>query len=447
MENTGYQAGLLRSFFRRSLGIAVILSVALLFILPYMMRAFEVSNYKTDSIALMNSFIDRELNFDLDMLLRDEDYYSRVSKSIEGFMEVGNFVEFKVWLADTTNAYSFSDPALQGRKFPDNAPLLKVLKSGEAEAELEEARHMENQALKTYGLLLEIYIPVTRDGHVVGAVEVYRKAPEYRLFGSHTVIVAATGAGIFVLLYVLLYGTFRRAALKLIDYERGLEEAYGRLGRSYFDTIRSLLRALEYRDMETEGHCERVLAFSLHMGQKLAVDSDAYARLLLGSYLHDIGKIGVPDAILLKPGRLTPEERVLMQRHVEYGFEIIRDVEFLLPASEVILGHHEKWDGTGYPRGVRGEAIPITARIFALSDVVDALLSKRPYKAALPYSEVRDIIRADSGTHFDPALVEVFSLMTEEEYLFVISEAHNKGVDSIVSEAIDRLLTRHFRVI
>jgi HD-GYP domain-containing protein (c-di-GMP phosphodiesterase class II) len=124
--------------------------------------------------------------------------------------------------------------------------------------------------------------------------------------------------------------------------------------------------------------------------------------------LHDIGKMAIPDSILLKPGQLTDDERQLIERHPVYAYEMLSPIEFLRPALDIPYCHHEKWDGSGYPRGLKGEEIPFAARIFPVIDVWDALTSDRPYRRALPHDEVRRMIRADSGKHFDPRVVEAF---------------------------------------
>jgi HD-GYP domain-containing protein (c-di-GMP phosphodiesterase class II) len=133
-----------------------------------------------------------------------------------------------------------------------------------------------------------------------------------------------------------------------------------------------------------------------------------------GALLHDIGKMGIPDDILLKPGPLSDEERAIMRRHPEYAVEMLSPIEYLQPALDIPHFHHEKWDGTGYPRGLKGEEIPLAARIFAIVDVYDALRSDRPYRAAWPMAKVREHIQALAGTHFDPKVVEAFRKMISE---------------------------------
>jgi len=173
--------------------------------------------------------------------------------------------------------------------------------------------------------------------------------------------------------------------------------------------------ALEARDYETHGHTERTVALAERLGLALNLPPETIDDLRHGAYLHDIGKLTVPDEILLKPGPLTPAERRLMQEHVLTGEAMVRRIPAVAPgALGVIRSHHERWNGQGYPDGVRGEAIPLLARIFAVVDVFDALTHVRPYHAARPVEEALDIIRAETGAHFDPAVVEAFlGLMAE----------------------------------
>lgn len=206
-----------------------------------------------------------------------------------------------------------------------------------------------------------------------------------------------------------------RAEAQLVTYARDLRTIYQaerarreQLERAYVATLVALSRALDMRDTETEEHSLRVTRYSLAIGQRLGLTSDALASLELGAMLHDVGKIGIPDAVLRKPGPLTDAEWVIMRQHPRLGFTILSGVEFLASSLEVVLHHHEKWNGNGYPDGLRGETIPLAARIFAVADAFDAITSSRPYKAALPVEEALTRLQRDAGAHFDPAVVEAF---------------------------------------
>lgn len=187
---------------------------------------------------------------------------------------------------------------------------------------------------------------------------------------------------------------------------RELEEAYQA-------TLEGWVSALDMRDKETEGHTQRVTVLTQRLAKTMGVNDDAMVHITRGALLHDIGKMAIPDSILLKPGALTPEERELMKQHPVYAYDMLKRIEFLLPAIDIPYCHHEKWDGTGYPRGLRGEEIPFAARIFPVVDVWDALTSDRPYRKGLPHDEVRERIKADAGKHFDPQVVNVFLQMED----------------------------------
>jgi putative nucleotidyltransferase with HDIG domain len=183
------------------------------------------------------------------------------------------------------------------------------------------------------------------------------------------------------------------------------------LARAYDAGLDGWSRALDLRDKETEGHTQRVAEMSLRLARAMGVPEDDLVHIRRGALLHDIGKMGIPDNILFKPGPLTEEEWVVMRRHPVYAYNLLSPITYLSRALDVPYCHHEKWDGTGYPRGLRGEQIPLSARIFAVADVWDALRSDRPYRAAWPNDRARAYIREQAGKHFDPRVVEVFLQM------------------------------------
>jgi PAS domain S-box-containing protein len=184
------------------------------------------------------------------------------------------------------------------------------------------------------------------------------------------------------------------------------------LALAYDTTLQGWSRALDLRDKETEGHSQRVTDMMVRLARELGMNEDGeLAQMRRGALLHDIGKMGIPDAILLKPGPLTDQEWEIMRLHPTYAYELLSPIHFLHPALGIPYCHHEKWDGTGYPRGLKGEQIPLAARIFAVVDVWDALRSNRPYRAAWPAEMVCEHIRSLAGTHFDPKVVETFLKM------------------------------------
>ena len=196
-----------------------------------------------------------------------------------------------------------------------------------------------------------------------------------------------------------------------------LSAAHKALEQAYTATIEGWSRALDLRDKETEGHCERVTEMTLQLARAYGVPAGEMDTLRWGCLLHDIGKMGIPDGILLKPGKLTDEEWEVMRRHPDYAFHLLEQIEFLRPALDIPHYHHEKWDGTGYPRGLKGEQIPLQARLFAMVDVWDALRSDRPYRRGWPDSRVREHIASLAGSHFDPSLVELFLEIAYPNYV------------------------------
>ncbi len=208
------------------------------------------------------------------------------------------------------------------------------------------------------------------------------------------------------------------------DLERQVEErtarltiALAQLEQSYDDTLEALGSALDLKDAETEGHCQRVTAFTISIAKAMPVPNAYLPVLARAAFLHDIGKMGIPDKILLKPGPLTDDEKVIMRKHCQIGYDMLIRIPFLRDAAEIVLAHQEFFDGTGYPRGLKGEEIPLGARIFAIADSMDAMLSDRPYRKALPMSYAREEIQRCAGTQFDPRVGEVFLSIPDQHWM------------------------------
>jgi len=195
---------------------------------------------------------------------------------------------------------------------------------------------------------------------------------------------------------------------------RELESAYHELETTYDHTLAALMSALDARDRETEGHSLRVAQVARRLGENLNLAPMQLKALERGSLLHDIGKIGISDTILLKPGPLNEAEWKTMRQHPLYAFQMLSPIHYLRPALDIPYCHHEKWDGTGYPRGLKGDDIPLAARAFTVVDVWDALRSDRPYREGWPVEKTRQYILEQSGAHFDPSIVPVFISMVSE---------------------------------
>jgi putative nucleotidyltransferase with HDIG domain len=218
----------------------------------------------------------------------------------------------------------------------------------------------------------------------------------------------------------------REAAAKerqLERYAADLRESFKRertraheLRRSYTEMVRALSNAVEARDAYTGKHAERVAAYGLEIAYALGLRLTERPDLEYGFLLHDVGKVAIPDSILYKPSTLTDEERALMEQHPVIGAQIVSGIEFIDQAVEVVRSHHERWDGHGYPDALAGEEIPQSARVFAVADVLDALTTDRPYRPASSLTVAREMIARESGSHFDPEVVEAFDSVTDETF-------------------------------
>jgi len=239
-----------------------------------------------------------------------------------------------------------------------------------------------------------LYVPMSANSQVIGVLQVQSYTPDR--FGAEDIdlLSLAANTAAVELQNAYLYQT--------------LQNSNAELRAAYDATILGWGQALELRDEETEGHSLRVTELALNLARRLNLTEEALLQMRWGCLLHDIGKLGIPDSILRKAGPLTTEEWEKMRQHPKFALNLMSKIEYLKNAMEIPYCHHEKWNGSGYPQGLRGEAIPLTARIFTLADVFDALTSDRPYRKALPRSEALEYIRAQSGKHFDPQLVPVF---------------------------------------
>jgi len=204
-----------------------------------------------------------------------------------------------------------------------------------------------------------------------------------------------------------------------------LRDAIADLKRSYGMTLEALGGALDMKDAETEGHSRRVTAFTMAIARQMGLPKEQIDVIAHGAFLHDIGKMAIPDAILRKPAKLTPEEVTIMREHCYHGYQIVKKIPFLADAAEIVYSHQECYDGTGYPRGLKGEEIPLGARIFAVADTFDAITSDRPYRARQSADAARKEINRCSGTQFDPEVVKTFLAMPNE-----IWETLRKEIDA-----------------
>ena len=257
---------------------------------------------------------------------------------------------------------------------------------------------------------LETWVPVTAsDGRIIGAVTVWRDIEPLNLAlwniqaGIGAIIAAAA-----ILLWLILRGVYVRSSRQIVEQATALRAALAETERTYDATLAALSSALDVRDTETEGHARRVVRYMELIAAGLNVPASQNATLRRGALLHDIGKIGVPDHILRKPGPLTDNEWSTMRTHPDLGAKIIANIPFLEEVAVIIRAHHERWDGNGYPEGLAGEAIPLGARIFAVADAFDAMTSDRPYRRGRELGEALAEIERCISTQFDPDVVRAF---------------------------------------
>ncbi|BCY18247.1 hypothetical protein hrd7_20960 [Leptolinea sp. HRD-7] len=251
-------------------------------------------------------------------------------------------------------------------------------------------------------------VPLIAKGKIVGVLELYQRQilePDKEWIDFFQTL--AGQAALAIENAQLLEGLESKNA-ELLRVNEDLTLTNVHLTQAYDATIESLSRALNLRDYETEDHSRRVSMMMIDLSDIMGFTPEEKKHIYRGTLLHDIGKIGVPDTILRKPGLLTPEERKIMEQHPIYSYELLKSIDYLQPALSIPHLHHEKWDGTGYPHGLKGEVIPLSARLFALVDVFDALTSDRPYRKAWSVEKTMEYIKEQSGKHFDPGIVPVF---------------------------------------
>jgi len=235
----------------------------------------------------------------------------------------------------------------------------------------------------------------------------------------------------------------RQLEREVENYRRHLEEmvsqrtqqlqaAMTELEHSNSATLEALGSAIDLRDGPTAGHSRRVLLYSVKIAEEIGGLEDQFQTLGMGAWLHDIGKLAIPDSILLKPGALNGQERQIMERHVELGYDLVKGIPFLVDAAEIILAHHERHNGSGYPKGLRRENIPISARIFGVADSFDAMTSDRPYRSALPLHTARNVIDAGRGSLFDPEIVDAFFAIGEDDWKRIRTDSKMASVTKII---------------
>jgi putative nucleotidyltransferase with HDIG domain len=331
-----------------------------------------------------------------------------------------DLVTVKVWRPDGVLAWTNRAPERIGRRFELEGGLGEVLRKNQAIASMDELDSDENEVERSlhYNHLLQVYAPLrSEDGrHVLGAYEIYANPRHMESFiTSRKHVIWLTVALVFAALYLALGLLVRGASSMLTRQSRILRarsqellESYRRLQERSLEAIASLNATVDARDPYTAGHSARVQRIALAVADELGLPRERLEAVRYGSLFHDIGKIAVPDAILSKPASLTPHEYDVIKRHPMDGADIVSKLGSLREAVPLIRHHHERWDGCGYPDGLRADAIPAEACIIGLADAWDAMTSDRPYRPALSVEAAAAEVRAGTGTQFAPSVVAAF---------------------------------------
>ena len=332
-----------------------------------------------------------------------------------------SIVSVKVWEPDGTLVWTNRDRKRIGRRFDLEGDLAEVISENRATGSINHLDSTGEDAFeKSLGIrqLMEVYAPIedASGTKAVGVYEIYSDASKLQsLIDDRRSVVWVTVGGVFLALYAALAllvrtasKTLRRQTVALRRRSDELLESYRLLEQSSFEAMESLNATVEAKDPYTAGHSLRVQRIAVALGEELGLSPTRLDALQFGSLFHDIGKLGVPDAILLKPSRLTEPEYELMKRHSAEGAQIVAKLHRMREAVPVIRHHHERWDGRGYPDRLRRDEIPVEAAIVGLADAWDAMTTERPYARALTLSEAIDQLRQGRGTQFSPVVADAF---------------------------------------
>jgi putative nucleotidyltransferase with HDIG domain len=414
-QRVGRSLTLLRVFVVASGALLALAAVVLGVVLTTQIRNQALEDAKVSLTQYTNGVLGSQLLRDSQVVVRRE-MPALVEHDLKSRPDV---LSIKVWRADGVLAWTSLAPERIGRRYPVEGHLRETIETGHAEAELEAVGHdEESEAEATLGVerVLEVYAPIRAGRRIAGVYEVYADpstieasiADGKRAIWMTTLLTLAV---VWALLLVLVRGAselLRRQTARLRTRSRELMESYARLEQNSLEAIETLNATVEAKDPYTAGHSQRVQRIALAVGTELNLSPAQLDALRYGGLLHDIGKLAVPDAVLTKPGPLNPDEFELIKEHSSEGARIVGKLGRLQEVVPVILHHHERWDGAGYPARLAGEEIPLEAAIVGLADAWDAMTTTRPYHRALTFEEGLAEIREGRGTQFSPVVVDAF---------------------------------------
>ena len=404
----------------------VVLIVSL--VLGFFLARWTVDLQLKKHIDLYPEIVQQQLVNNQDILdYMDKSDYSitpvRITEFINEFKNFGSVFRVKIWGRDSVVLWS-DDTSIIGKSFPDNKEY-KIAWSGNIEYNVAKPDKTEQMNDKNYDQVLEIYTPAYHNGKIVAIVELYEATDTlfaeiqkniYYIWG----LIGLSGLTIYLLLFAVFYNSHLKQ-----------KKMTAELLKMQDVTILAMAAIAETRDNETGAHITRTQRYVSLLAEYLKQNSkykkylsqETIELMRKSSPLHDIGKVGIPDSILLKPGKLDKDEFEEMKKHTIYGKDALSIAEaelgtnsFLEIAKEIAFTHHEKWDGSGYPNGIKGEEIPLSGRLMAIADVYDALINKRVYKDAFSHETAKNIILEGRGTHFDPEIVDAFMILEKEFY-------------------------------
>lgn len=385
----------------------------------------ESAAFLTEARAALSSGADNAQASDLLNLFMNR-------RSAAGRVEAdGLFIVAELYDKDQTKKAEYVAPGAEWAE--------KRLKSSRHKFPLSGNLHYERFTFDGLVFIQTMEPLLDKDGKLLGYFEsVFQLSPERsgEIVKDTVTVVAVSSLSVLGAALVLLP--------IFVAFNRGVMDLSRQLLNANIDILTVLGSAIAKRDSDTYAHNYRVTILAIHLAEAMGLDDAAIRRLVKGAFLHDVGKIAIPDSILLKPGKLDAEEFATMKTHVVHGLDILRSSTWLADAVDVVGGHHEKFDGSGYPLGLAGDAIPINARIFAIADVFDALTSRRPYKEPMSFAAAMDILRAGSGTHFDPRVLACFAAIAPDLYAH-LTALGEQGVETELRDLVARYFTSSTR--